>query len=136
MLAHTFHPGDHSFFAIDSPDKQRSAVFEDDGDTGYFYAVEFERSKQKIVDAVQIYSRKNVVDRERASSLSIIWSRDNMKCAILINDYPHAAFDFQARRGFCRTNFPNSPDDPRRNWRKSDHAWSDDAIHWLNGDPS
>jgi hypothetical protein len=34
----TFLPGDETWYASDSPVTSYSAVFEDDGETGYFYA--------------------------------------------------------------------------------------------------
>jgi hypothetical protein len=60
-----------------------------------------------------------------------VWSEDGAKCALLINDYPHAAFDFAAKRGYCRTNFPNFPNKVERSWSESDHSWSDEAVVWL-----
>lgn len=125
--------GRKDLFTGDSPGGRFSAFFEDDGDTGYFYALDLERADNQILDAVQIYNVANVVDADRPSELSIIWSADGSKCALLINGYPHAAFDFVARRGYCRTNFPNFPDSD--SWFTSNHEWSDDAIAWLWNDP-
>jgi len=115
----------------DSPNSRYSAFFEDEGETGYFYAVDYSRSADVIVDALHIYNVADVIDRDRPSRVRIVWSEDGMKCALLINDHPHAAFDFSAKRGYCRTNFPNfeNPDDG--SWVKSDHAWSDDVVSWL-----
>lgn len=127
----TFKPGDKTFAAKDAPGREYSTFFEDDGETGYFYALDLARSDNMILDAVQIYVVENVRDRDRPSSLSIVWSEDGLKCALLINSYPHAVFDFQSRRGFCRMNFPNFPDSTERGWLSSDHSWSDDAISWL-----
>jgi hypothetical protein len=62
---------------------------------------------------------------------TILWSADGMKCVLLINDYPHAVFDFAARRGYCRTNFPNSAGDEGRSWNTSDHQWKDDVMKWF-----
>lgn len=131
MEQRTFQPGDHAFLASDAPGHQHGAVFEDDGETGYFYAVDLTRSENRVLDAVHIYNVANVTDRDRPSVLSIVWSGDGMKCALLINEYPHAVFDFSAQRGFCRTNFPNFPDHNDDCWRSSDHGWSDEAIAWL-----
>jgi hypothetical protein len=131
MPEQTFKPGDQTTFGSDSLIMPCSAFFEDDGETGYFYALDLTRSDNMIVDAVQIYNVANVSDRERASSISILWSADGMKCALLINDYPHAAFDFATKRGCCRTNFPNLPEPPSGYWDSSDHHWSDEAIAWL-----
>ncbi len=63
---------------------------------------------------------------------AILWSGDGIKCALLINAYPHAAFDFEAKRGYCRTNFPNFPKTSAGCWDSSDHHWSDEAIAWLD----
>ena len=131
MLEQTFLPGDKTFAAEDAPGSQYSAFFEDDGETGYFYAVDLKRSDNMILDAVQIYNVESVLDRDRSSTLSIVWSGDGLKCALLINSYPHAAFDFAAQRGFCRTNFPNFPESTVHGWTSSDHRWSDDAVTWL-----
>jgi hypothetical protein len=131
MAEQTFKPGEDVFLASDSPVHPHSACFEDDGETGYFYALDLNRSDSMIVDAVHIYNVANVTDRDRPSTLSIEWSVDGLKCALLINGYPHAAFDFSAKRGFCRTNFPNSPSTSPGCWPSSDHSWSDGAIGWL-----
>jgi hypothetical protein len=131
MDEQTFQVGSDVFVAEDAPDGRYSAFFEDDGETGYFYAVDLSRQDNMILDAVHIYNVANVMDRDRPSTLSIVWSEDGSKCALLINGYPHAAFDFASKRGYCRTNFPNFPDEAEGNWSKSDHSWSDDAVAWL-----
>jgi hypothetical protein len=133
MVEQTFRAGDDVFAAAESPNGLFGAVFEDDGETGYFYAVDLVRNFD-ILDAVQIYIVANVVGRDRPSGLLIVWSEDGRKCALLINDYPHAVFDFEARRGYCRSNFPNYPDPPEPSesiWPSSDHSWSDEAAAWL-----
>jgi len=131
MEEHAFQPGDKSFAAEDSSKGQYSAVFEDDGDTGYFYAVDLTRTDKMILDAVHIYDVANVVDKDRPSTLKIVWADDGLKCALLINGYPHAVFDFVAQRGFCRTNFPNFPSRSEGCWPQSDHTWSDEVVAWL-----
>ena len=130
-MAYTFKPGDKSFMAKDSPNGQFSAFFEDEGDTGYFYAADLSKTYEAILDAVHIYNVANVVDKDRPSSLEIVWSSDGLKCALLINGFTHAAFDFVAKRGYCRTNFPNFPGQTKEGWTQSDHRWSDDALSWL-----
>jgi hypothetical protein len=131
MEEQTFKVGDDVFAANDSPNGQHGAFFEDDGETGYFYAVDLTKSDMMILDAVHIYNVANVVDRDRPSTLSIVWSEDGMNCALLINGYPHAAFNFAKLRGYCRTNFPNFPKQAHECWSSSDHSWSDDAVAWL-----
>ena len=87
-----------------------------------------------ILDAVQIYNVENVVDRDRPSQVGIVWSSDGARCALLINNYPHAVFDFCAKRGYCRTNFPNFENPGDGSWIKADHSWSDEAVAWVGAD--
>lgn len=131
MPGQTFRPGDRTSLGSDSLTRPHSAWFEDDGETGYFYAMDLNRSESMILDALHIYNVANVSDRDRASSLSIVWSDDGIKCALLINGHPHATFDFAAKRGRCRNNFPNFASNQMRCWDASDHEWSDEAVAWL-----
>src|SRR5690349_1360992 len=107
MVEKTLHVGTGTFVASDSPKGRWSSVFEDDGETGYFYARDLEMPDKQILDAVHIYDVSRIVDRERPSIVQILWSTNGSKCALLINRCPHAVFDFDAKRGYCRTNFPN-----------------------------
>jgi len=111
---------------VEGPSKNAhfGVVFEDDGTTGYLYALDFSREDDGIVDAVHIYNAAQVVDRRVPSLVQIAWSRDGLKAALMINKYPHAIFDFEARRGYCRTGFPPCG----RNWSEFDHTWDDKAL--------
>lgn len=107
-----------------APNSRYGAVFEDDGATGYFYALDFSREEQPTVDARHIYNATQVTDRATPSKVQIAWSSDGLKAALIINGYPHAVVDFDARRSYCRTGFPPvSPD-----WSTHDAAWHDSAI--------
>lgn len=108
----------------DSHKGRFAAVFEDNGETGYFYALDAEKTDNQICDAMQIYNVKNVVDKDVQSKVEIIWSEDGLKSVLLINDYPHAVFDFSEKRGYCRTNFPMS----NKNWTEFEHDWTDEAL--------
>ncbi|MGC8493303.1 MAG: DUF2251 domain-containing protein [Syntrophobacteraceae bacterium] len=103
-----------------------AAVFEDDGDTGYFYALDANEEGAPLQDAVHIYNAANVNDRDKPVRAVIGWSLDNQKVVFLINGYPHAIFDFAGKRGYCRTGFP--PAAPEGEWSTEGHAWSDSAI--------
>jgi len=107
-----------------APEGCYSAVFEDDVETGYFYALDHSVEGQPIQDAVHIYNVANVSDKNLPSEIKIAWSVDNTKTVLLINNYPHAVFDSSAKRGFCRTGFP-APD-PRSGW--SGHEWSEESL--------
>jgi hypothetical protein len=111
MHSFKLHVGQKELFEEDAPTDQFSAFFEDDGEAGYFYALDLRRKLDgEVVDALHIYNVENVIDSDRCCELSIAWSEDGSKCALLINGYPHAAFDFGAKRGCCRNNFPNLPE--------------------------
>lgn len=109
-----------------SPQGRFIAVFEDDGETGYFYALDKQAVGNSIQDALHIYNVMNVTDRARPSVVSIGWSQDGSKAVLLINEYPHAVFDFSARQGRCRTGFP--PVASNAAWSGGGHAWDDAVI--------
>ncbi|WP_312414887.1 DUF2251 domain-containing protein [Comamonas sp.] len=107
-----------------APEGSYAAVFEDDGDTAYFYALDFANAEQPIQNALHIYNVADVSDKHLPSEVTMGWSTDGSKVVLLINGYPHAVFDFAAKHGYCRTAFP--PPDADSGW--SGHDWSDDAV--------
>jgi|SRR5215831_2892537 len=124
-MGQSFQPGVETWYASDSPHTKFSAIFEDDGNTGYFYAYDRALAEAPILDAVHIYNVKNVTDRERPSVAEITWSADGLKAALLINAYPHAVIDFSERCSFCRTEFPPAPSP----WKRG--TWSDALMEWF-----
>ncbi len=113
-----------------APESSFAAVFEDDGDTGYFYALDTSASGQQIQDAVHIYNVMSVSDREEPSQVKIGWSTDSKKAVLLINGYPHAVFDFASKRGYCRSGFP--PPAAEGEWSGHDHSWSDQVLQLFS----
>ncbi len=123
----TLNVGTDTYVDSPSPGGRYAVVFEDEGRTGYFYALDMSKMSNgvnPIVDALQIYNVGSVVDRDIPSTLQIIWSEDGLKAALFINNYAHAVFDFEASRGYCRTGFP--PPDGR--WTLYSHEWDDSAL--------
>lgn len=108
-----------------SPSQPYGAVFEDDGETGYFYALDFGAGEQPIQDAVHIYDVANIPDPETPSTVQIVWSSDGLKAGLIIDRDPFAVIDFAARRAVCRSGFPQ----PSRGW--TGHAWDDAAVGLL-----
>jgi len=108
----------------ESPQGRFATVFEDNSETGYFYALDAEKADNQICDAMHVYNVKNVTDGNIPSKIEILWSQDGLKSVLLINDYPHAIFDFEQKRGYCRTNFPPSD----KSWTEFDHEWKEDAL--------
>ena len=109
-----------------APDGHFSTVFEDDGDTGYFYALDGAAEGNPIQDALSIYNVLGVTDRDRPSVVKIGWSNDSQKAVLLINGFPHAVFDFGTRQGYCRTGFPPAPS--TGDWSGAGHQWNDSAV--------
>lgn len=115
--------GEAFLVGSNSAENTFAVFFEDDGETGYFYALD-EQHERPIVDALHIYNVKDVMDRHVPSKIQIAWSNDWRKSALIVNDYVHAVFDFDQKRGYCRTGFP--PAD--KNWTSFEHDWSDEAL--------
>ncbi|HEX7817664.1 DUF2251 domain-containing protein [Dyella sp.] len=116
--------GNEQFIESPAPGGRYAVVFEDDGDTGYFYALDLSKGEQPIADALHIYNVVNIADRDQLSTVSIGWSADGTKSVLLINGHPHAVVDFSGKRGYCRTGFP--PPSTESGW--NGHDWSDSAI--------
>jgi hypothetical protein len=122
-VSERFRPGTDTWIASDSPSSQFSAVFEDDGETGYFYAYDRGNPERAILDAAHIYNVANITDRDRDSVADFVWSSDGLKAGLLINGHLHAVADFESRRAYCRANFPP----PGGEWAGGDRVpWSDD----------
>ena len=112
-----------------TPEGSFCAVFEDDGEAGYFYALDQSRSGRQIEDAMHIYHVAHVADRHTPSLIEIGWSLDNRKVVLLINDFARAIYDFSAKRGDCRAGFP--PPGKASGW--VGHAWDDSALEFFAG---
>ena len=121
----TITVGKSSTIESPSPCTHYSVVFEDDGKTGYFYGLDKSKGDDPICDALQVYNVAAVADRDTPSVVQIAWSHDGLKAVLVINRYPHAIFDFQAKRAYCRTNFPA----PDRRWTAFGHEWEDSALN-------
>jgi hypothetical protein len=103
-------------------------VFEDDGETGYFYALDLANTEMPIVDALQIFIVKNISDKHIPSKIQIAWSKDSSISVLFINDYPHAVFNFKNKLGYCRSNFPPPG---KGDWSKDGHEWNQENYDKL-----
>ena len=117
--------GTPTVIKAESPNGRFGVVFEDDGETGYFYARDFS-AEPLFVDALHIYSVNGVTDRHLPSMLHILWSADGSKVCLIINRYPHAAFNFTTKRGYNHDGFPDPA--PDTDWTR--HPW-DDSLRAL-----
>jgi hypothetical protein len=125
----TFTVGQDTF--IDSTaDNGNGVVFEDNQETGYFYAVDI-NDDLKILDALHIYNVADVIDKDKPSTIKILWTLDNQKVFLSINNYYHALFDFKEKAGYCRNGFP----DANSNWTEiKERVLTDELIHKLSKD--
>lgn len=107
------------------------ALFEDDGSTGYFYALNAHGEDRKILDLLCIYLLEQVAEDAEQHKVQIQWSEDGLRVMLKIDDYPHAVFDFAGKQGYCRMNYPNVPRRFGDDWHCEDHKWSDDVLRWF-----
>ncbi len=82
-------------------------VFEDDGDTGYLYAV-VPGPETTILDALHVYNVADVADRHIPVKAQLFWTVQETAAALIINGHCHALYDFQRQAGFCRNAFPEA----------------------------
>jgi len=125
----TFTPG-RAFLSSNSPTVPWTAVFEDEGPAGYFYACDRSRETQEesILDAMLIYNRASLPNPDTERLASIQWSRDGRQAVLYLDGSAQAFIDFAAKLSFCRSNFPNYLAEQGDPWRRDSHAWDDTAI--------
>lgn len=129
MQSLLFTPGD-ALLAADSSTYPWFVVFEDEGVAAYFYACDRTRGadEEAIVDAMLIYNINSLRDPEKQRLASVQWSQDGLQAVLYLDGVSQALFDFAARTGSCRLDFPNFMESQGENWRKSTHAWDESAI--------
>jgi hypothetical protein len=136
MQSLTFTPG-RAFLSSDSPAVPWTVVFEDEGVAGYFYACD--RSQQvhdeSILDAMLIYNVDALaasdakLERPTAERIATVeWSRNGLKAVLYLDGAAQGLYDFGARCGYCRMDFPNFLGDQGDTWRRDSHAWSEAAL--------
>lgn len=119
--------GTRTVIRASSPRTKYAVVFEDDGEKGYFYGLDRENTQNPILDALHVYDVASVKDRTKPFATQILWSASGLQAVILIDRYPYAVFDFEARRGYCRTGLPAA----NQQYTRFSHDWSDDALRFF-----
>jgi hypothetical protein len=107
----------------DAPSGARSVVFEDDGETGYFYALAPGAAALELLDALHVYNAEDDL-RGVDCSLELIWSEDGQRAGLRLNASLWAAFDFERELGWCRSNFPP----PAGRWKMPARPDWDDSL--------
>ncbi len=127
----SFRPG-RAFLSSNSTAVPWTVVFEDEGVAGYFYACDRSRETQEesILDAMLVYNTDAAKKAAGEAELiaSVQWSKDGLLAALYIDGSAQAIFDFGAKCGYCRTNFPNFLAAQGSGWRKDSHAWNEELL--------
>jgi hypothetical protein len=143
--------GKDAFIESFAQENKHGVVFEDDGVTGYFYAVERDAEGQgmRVLDALHIYevegadeagagesgegsgsakkAGETVSKTPAEAKLQIVWSRDWEKAALVIDGYCHAIYDFKAQGGYNINEFPP----PNEIWTRGERKLTDELIRTL-----
>ncbi len=124
MQQQKFVQGEDTFVESLSLENKYGVVFEGNEETGYFYAIEIdpETRQQRILDALHIYEAEE--NENKQSTLLIIWSKDWLKCALVIDEACHAVFDFENQGGYNINEFPP----PNDFWTKKERKLTNETI--------
>ena len=119
--------GRDAVLSADAPSGRFSAVFEDDGETAYFYGLDPDAkeaaSRSPIVDALHIYDVDAMLQREDPYSVEIRWAEGRNRVGLFIDGECHAVFDFDEKRAVCQSGFP-----PASGAFTSSHEWDDELT--------
>ncbi len=96
---------------------------------GWLYAG-LKGKKSPIIDAMEIYKIKELIIKINPTSLNPV-VQDGLKVALLIDHHFHAVFDFEGRKGYCRTGCSHTGNFGF----KLDHKWSDAALKHFVKNP-
>ncbi|MGF1770646.1 DUF2251 domain-containing protein [Enterovibrio makurazakiensis] len=97
------YPGTPCNFRSESPIGRYEVVFEDDGNSGYFYPLDNEKENNPIITAFGIYQCNE--PSEDHMKVSILWGEDATKVALLVDGVAQAYFDFSLYKGTCKSEF-------------------------------
>jgi len=131
LTVETLNVGQETFIESCPDTVDNAVIFEDNGETGYLYAIERKTDEElKILDAVNIYDVARVTDKEIPSEIKIFWTDDFERVGLVINDYCHAIIDFKNKVGLCRTGFPHAS----QTWPNGRQKLTDkDVDSFFNG---
>ncbi len=124
----TFRPG-RAFLSSNSPQVPWTALFEDEGPAGYFYACNRsgETQEQAILDAMLIYNTSSLEQPERERIAAVQWSADGLQAVLYLDGTAQALLDFARGESCCRLDFPNFMEQGEP-WRKDTHAWEPERL--------
>ena len=125
-MERSFTAGTPTVLESAGPRAPNKVVFEDDGETGYFYALDLSRPEDsQIVDAIGVYNVKTPRAGSKPQGIRLQWTADGGKVALFLNGRAEAVFDFDHKRGYARSGSPMPGISP---WPRSNHSWDDEAL--------
>ena len=125
MSAQVFQIGSAAVLQSDAPAGTRSVVFEDDGQTGYFYALAPGESALELLDALHVYNAEQDL-RGVDCRIELAWTADSSKAGLRVNGSLWAVFDFEREQGWSRSNFPP----PAGRWKMPARPeWDESLVH-------
>lgn len=120
-----FVPGEDTFIECLADMNSNGVVFEDNTETGFFYAIEKDSAsgEMRVLDALHIYNAEDITDKQKRA-LKIIWSKSWQQCALVIDTYCYALFDFEGHGGYNRNEFPP----PNEFWTRHGRKLTNEVI--------
>lgn len=94
--------GTECFVDSVSPSTHFAAVFEEDGDTGYFYALDTSLVGQQILHALHVYDVGRETARGDVIRLEIVWSADGLHAGLKGDGQLRAVLDFSSSTSWQR----------------------------------
>jgi hypothetical protein len=115
--------GSKAVLQSEAASRHYSVVFEDDGDTGYFYALAPGAEALELLDALHVYNAEAEL-RGVDCTIELLWSADGSKAGLRLNAALWAVFDFERHKGWCRSEFPP----PQGRWQGGEREPWDPAL--------
>ena len=100
-------------------------IFQDDGDTGYFFATD--ESQVDILDTLIVYRAGDDDRLNEGEAAYVVYSADAQRAGLYYHGEFQAVFDFRQKTGCCRRGEP----DPVGDWCTSGHAWDPEMVKEL-----
>lgn len=129
-LERTIIPGVPVVVSWDCPASSFGVMFEDDGQTGYVYAVQNAGEGSGILDALMVYQMRPGDQPSSPRFLTLRWAYPVV--AVYLDSALAAAYDFHGRRRFGVLRFPP----PGQGWMDTEPEWVEALFKKLEIDLS
>ncbi|HTO73734.1 MAG TPA: DUF2251 domain-containing protein [Gemmatimonadales bacterium] len=125
----SFLPGTETVIEAAGPRPPLKVVFEDDGETGGFYALDLSQPEDRqIINWLAVYDVGLLPVPVKPHFIRIQWAEDGGKAALFVNGRASAVFDFDHQKGYSRAPSPMPATSP---WPRSEQLWDDRAMSGI-----